>query len=363
MQFLSKLLPITYRATIIAPLAVAVFVASTASDPDAVNANNHPIKVVSVAFSEPDADNVWHDGTNLDITVTLNQATTVDSGLFRRDLVPGTGRRVLLPTKRIQDRPGLLPECQRHQRARVPLPHRRSSTNPCLYPREQHAPRQPRPGSYLNTHPRYIRTSDTHAVAGPTVTGITINEATSNGFWNGGDQVDINVTFRESVSVNSSRPEKPYITVIQVMESEEADGKEFQYRTSSGTDTITFSRTVPAGAGPRRAFELLADQIRHGGVYIVATDDKALADLSHPAYQGITALAAPCWSNPNDLWCARLTVAAETGTDSNGSRAGESGCRCVPGLFAGGQMVHGSGSGWFAFGGAGGRGWMVVPAA
>ena len=344
MQFLSKLLPITYRATIIALLAVAVFVASTASDPDAVNANNHPIKVVSVAFSEPDADNVWHDGTNLDITVTLNQATTVDSGLFRRDLVPGTGRRVLLPTKRIQDRPGLLPECQRHQRARVPLPHRRSSTNPCLYPREQHAPRQPRLGSYLNIHPRYIRTSDTHAVAGPTVTGISINEATSNGFWNGGDQVDINVTFRESVSVNSSRPEKPYITVIQVMESEGADGKEFQYRPAPCL------RTPGRPDPPRRGLHR-----RHRG----QSPGRPFAPRL-PRHHGSR---TPFGSNPNDLWCARLTVAAETGTDSNGSRAGESGCRCVPGLFAGGQMVHGSGSGWFAFGGAGGRGWMVVPAA
>ncbi len=280
MQLLTNLFPTAYRLTIAALVAVTVLVASTTSGAGVPVHANPPIKIVSVAFSNPNSDHIWQSSRDLDITVTLNQTTTVDSG----SLV-GTSSQEL----------GDGFDCRQSDGYRTNYAFYRSGngTNQLVFrcrllgpPRTRVFIQEnsmhlvnPRPGSYLNFHPRYIRTSDTHGLSGPTVTSINTNQAPSDGLWAGGDRVDVNVTFSENVNV-TTRNNNPYIIVIEKT-TNGSQAHQYRYRSGSGTRTITFSRTLPSNIIPRHSIFLVADRFRHGNGYIVASANKALADLSH----------------------------------------------------------------------------------
>ena len=273
-----KVLTSPCRLTIAALVVVAIFVASNGGI-DRVAADS-PIKIVSVAFSDPNSDHLWQSSRDLDITVTLNQATTVDSGSLvgtsSQEL--GDGFQCQLQDGKVADYAFYRSGNGTNQlvfRCRLVGPPR---TRVFIQENSMHLV-NPRPGTYLNFHPRFIRTSDTHDLSGPTVTSINTNQAPSDGLWAGGDRVDVNVTFSENVNV-TTRNNNPYIIVIEKT-TNGSQAHQYRYRTGSGTRTITFSRTLPSDIIPRHSIFLVADRFRHGNGYIVASANKALADLSH----------------------------------------------------------------------------------
>ena len=273
-----KVLTSPCRLTIAALVVVAVFVASNGGIDRA--AANSPIKIVSVAFSDPNSDHLWQSSRDLDITVTLNQATTVDSGSLvgtsSQEL--GDGFQCQLQDGKVADYAFYRSGNGTNQlvfRCRLVGPPR---TRVFIQENSMHLV-NPGPGTYLNFHPRFIRTSDTHDLSGPTVTSINTNQAPSDGLWAGGDRVDVNVTFSENVNV-TTRNNNPYIIVIEKT-TNGSQAHQYRYRTGSGTRTITFSRTLPSDIIPRHSIFLVADRFRHGNGYIVASANKALADLSH----------------------------------------------------------------------------------
>ena len=173
-----KVLTSPCRLTIAALVVVAIFVASNGGTDRA--AADSPIKIVSVAFSDPNSDHIWQHGDNLDITVTLNQAVTVDGG--------ENGSHVGTDSQEL----GESVDCQSHSRiTNYALYHSGSGTTELVFRCNLVGPprtrvfiqengmhlKNPNPDRYLNFHPRYVRTSDSHGLAGPTVTSINTNQA------------------------------------------------------------------------------------------------------------------------------------------------------------------------------------------
>ena len=304
MHFLTNLFPTTYRLAVVALVAVAVFVASSTtgsdmpvqagasqdlatigqSEPaDRPNASD-PLRIVSVAFSDPNSDHIWRGGTNLDITVTLNQEVTVGTGSE-----VNTGSFVGTTSQALGDEF----HCQSGSfRTNYAYYHSGNGTNQLVFRCRLIGPSRTRvfiqensmhltnPSvRYLNFHPRYVRTSDTHGLAGPTVTSISTNTPPSNGLWAGGDRVDVNATFSEPVKVGT-RNNNPYIIVIEKTPNG-SQAHHYRYRAGSGTNTLRFSRTLRSTDNPVHSIVLVANRFIHGDGYIVANANKAVADLSH----------------------------------------------------------------------------------
>ena len=235
MKFLANLSPITNRLTIAALVVVTIFVASNGGA-DRLAADS-PIKIVSVAFSDPNSDHIWQHGDNLDITVTLNQSVTVTGG--EGGSLVGTSSEELDDEFYCQS--GIY-------RTNYALYHSGSGTTELVFRCNLVGPPRTRvfvqengihledanPARYLNFHPRYVRTSDSHGLAGPTVTSISTNTPPSDGLWAGGDRVDVNVTFSEPVKV-VTRNNNPYIIVIEKTPNG-SQAHHYRYRAGSGTN-------------------------------------------------------------------------------------------------------------------------------
>ena len=275
------------------------------------------VRILNVTFSDPGSDHLWQHGDNLDITVTVDRNTTINSASSVGTWSDALGGVFCNHGGTTRDQAGY-----RSGSGSTQLKFRCNITGPpttrVVVPANSIDLRGVDPGYYINQHPEYIRTSPTHGLAGPTITGITITAPPNGPFWKANDNVDIHVSFSENVIVDNPSGGVPELTAARVIESRGGQADTFKYRSGSGTSTLVFRHRIHSKAGPVRAYEIPADRIRHNRGYIIAADDKALADLSHPEYKGATALAVPCGSNPNDLWCATLTVAKSAAGDNLG---------------------------------------------
>ena len=267
-------------------------------------------RIVNVTFSDPNSDHLWKHGDHLDITVTVDRAVTVDSkssvGTWSDHL--GDGTLCNHPTEGGSTDQAFY----RSGNGSTELIFRCTINGPpvnrVVVPANSIDLKNVSSDYYINQHPEYVRASPTHGLTAPTITGITIAPPPNGPFWTGGDHIDFHITFSENVTVHNPDSHKPYITGNRVIESRGGNADSFIYESGSGTSTLVFRHRLNAKAGPARAYELVSDQLHHRAGYIIAEDDKALADLSHGEYKGATALAVPCGSNPNDLWCTSLTV-------------------------------------------------------
>ncbi len=270
------------------------------------------LRVENITFSAPNADHVWRQGTNIDITVTLNHATNANTGS-----IIGTWDDELKDGFR----------CSRggHSVNYATLKQNVSSSTTLVFGCQLNSPARTRvlvaansmtlkginnTNRYVNIHPRYMRDSQTHGLAGPTVTGFTTNAAPEDRLWQAGNTVQIKATFSENVTVNSSGG-RPYLTAIENVPN---GSQAHNYNYASGTATLTFSRTLPSNAHPVDYIRLLPNFFFHGSGYIVAQDDKAMADLSHTARNNALTLVPGCGTPKDDkIWCGQLTAGA-TGT-------------------------------------------------
>ena len=163
------------------------------------------------------------------------------------------------------------------------------------------------------SNPEATRTSSIHGMAGPTVSGLSMNDPGGDGLWEGGTRIELKVTFSEAVNVIATGG-TPYARVNQLFGSGDgAQPVDLPYERVEGGDTVVFAGTAAGLAGRTRfAYEVRADTLRSNRGVIVSAATGAIADLSHRAHASASALVPPCGSSfPGEIWCADLTVGEE----------------------------------------------------
>ena len=276
------------------------------------------LKVINIQFSD---EALYSSGDNLDITVTLNHPATVgansviyalgnhepDGSLYCKDdqgvvsstahYHSGTGTANIVFRCVVHDEPTTRVSV-RADRVHI------AGTSPDYFDQQ---------------HPAYEHTTSAHGMAGPTVTDITINSTSgSNGTWDPGDTVEISYVFRESVVVGGT----PKLRIQPVKSTNFVSEETLEYDRVENDDTVIFSGTVTGRS--TKSYRLVADAIRLDRGHIAQSATEAIADLSHRALSGSTALVPPCESVvPREVSCGRMTVGS--GQDESGFKHGEYG--------------------------------------
>ena len=277
------------------------------------------LKVINIQFSD---EALYSSGDNLDITVTLNHPATVGANsviyalgnhepggsLYCKDdhdvvsskaeYHSGTGTTQIVFRCVVHDEPTTRVSVRANS---VHI----AGTSPDYFDRQ---------------HPAYEHTTSAHGMAGPTVTDITINSTSgSNGTWDPGDTVEISYVFSESVVVGGT----PKLRIQPVKSTNFVSEETLEYDRVENDDTVIFSGTV-TGSKSTKSYRLVADAIRLDRGHIAQSANEAIADLSHQAMTGSTALVPPCGSTiPGHVWCARMTVGSRQ--NEIGFKAGDFG--------------------------------------
>ena len=277
------------------------------------------LRVVDIEFSDPGPDNLYTENENLDITVVLNRAVTLD-----------TAKSVIVPLRGVF--------CQINIGSQVARYHSGSGTARITFrctirstPGMGGAStwvRVPRDAVHLTVagsetyriNPSFEQRTSVHGVAGSRITDVTIGSPGPDGLWTAGETLEVTYTFSEPVTLHGSSPQ------AQILELQ-TDGGRLQQRLTTvqhaaGSSTIVFSTRMTNTTG--RAYEVGQNSLvlgRNG--YIVSAQTGALANLTHRAKTRAAALVAPCGSFPNEIWCATLIV-GQTGRNT-GFRSGGAG--------------------------------------
>ena len=263
-----------------------------------------PLRVLDIEFSDPGPDNLYTENENLDITVVLNRAATLD-----------TAKSVIVPLRGVF--------CQVNVGSQVARYHSGSGTARITFRCRIRSTRGtggastwvrvPRDAVHLavagsetyRINPSFEQRTSVHGVAGPRITDVTIGSPGPDGLWTAGESLEITYTFSEPVTLHSDSPQAQ-IWKLQTV------GRRLQQRLTdvqhaAGSSTIVFSRRISKTTG--RAYEVGQNSLvlgRNG--YIVSAQTGALANLTHRAKTRAAALVAPCGSFPNEIWCATMTV-------------------------------------------------------
>ena len=263
-----------------------------------------PLRVVDIEFSDPGPDNLYTENENLDITVVLNRAVTLD-----------TAESVIVPLRGVF--------CQVNVGSQVARYHSGSGTARITFRCRIRSTRGtggastwvrvPRDAVHLTVagsetyriNPSFEQRTSVHGVAGPRITDVTIGSPGPDGLWTAGETLEITYTFSEPVTLHSDSPQAQ-IWKLQTV------GRRLQQRLTTvqhaaGSSTIVFSRRISKTTG--RAYEVGQNSLvlgRNG--YIVSAQTGALANLTHRAKTRAAALVAPCGSFPDEIWCATMTV-------------------------------------------------------
>ena len=116
--------------------------------------------------------------------------------------------------------------------------------------------------------------------------------------------MEISYVFSENIAVGGT----PKLRVQPVQSTNFVSQETLQYVRVENDNTVVFTGTI-SGSKSRKSYRLAADAIRFDNGYIARSVTEAIADLSHQAMTGSTALVPPCGSTiPGHVWCARMTV-------------------------------------------------------
>ena len=295
--------------------AVAAFVDRKISN---ITTPRRHLKVTNIQFSD---EALYSSGDNLDITVTLNHPATVGAN----SVIYALGNHEPEGSLYCKDDQGIVSSTAHYHSGTGTanivfrcVVHDQPTTRVSVRADRVHIVGTS-PDYFDRQHPAYQHTTSAHGLTGPTITDITINSTSgSNGTWDPGDTVEISFVFSENVVVGGT----PKLRVQPVKSTNFISEETLEYDRVENDDTVIFSGTVTGTS--TKSYRLVADAIRLDRGHIAQSVTEAIADLSHRALSGSTALVPPCGSTiPGHVWCARMTV----GTQGNelGFKAGSYG--------------------------------------